>query len=74
MHTDTRTLFVSLSGHSSYSRTLRLVSHAVQILLFIPYAKTVREPLDKLDPNHSDFDAWEIIMYVLALSFSFEGS
>ena len=34
---------------------------------------TVREPLDKLDPNHRDLDGWEIIMYILALSFSFQG-
>ena len=34
---------------------------------------TVREPLDKLDPDHGDLDTWEIIMYVLTLAFSFEG-
>lgn len=35
---------------------------------------TVREPLDKLDPDHSDLDIWEIIMYILALSIAFEGT
>ena len=33
----------------------------------------VREPLDRLDPNHSDLDVFEIIMYVMALAFAFEG-
>ncbi|KAI1796187.1 calcium activated cation channel [Ganoderma leucocontextum] len=34
----------------------------------------VREPLDKLDPNHRDLDIWEIIMYILALAFSFKAN
>ena len=32
----------------------------------------VREPLDKV-ANYEDLDAWEVVMYVLALAFSFEG-
>lgn len=36
-----------------------------------PY--TVREPLDKIDVRHSTFDAWEVILYVMALSFLLEG-
>ena len=39
----------------------------------LPDGSTVREPLDKLDPDHGDLDTWEIIMYVLTLAFSFEG-
>ena len=35
--------------------------------------KLVREPLDKLDPNYTDFDKWETMMYVLALTFAIEG-
>jgi hypothetical protein len=34
----------------------------------------VREPLDKIDITHLTFDAWEIILYVMALSFAFEGN
>ena len=37
------------------------------------HRRVVREPLDKLDPNHRDLDVWEIVMYVLALAFSFQG-
>lgn len=41
---------------------------------FSPINETVREPLDKLDPDHGDFDEWEIVMYVLGLAFSIEGN
>ena len=34
---------------------------------------SVREPLDKLNPKHSELDPWEIVMYVLGLAFSFDG-
>jgi hypothetical protein len=35
---------------------------------------TVREPLEKLDPNHDmAFDEWEVALYLLALSFCIEG-
>jgi hypothetical protein len=33
----------------------------------------VREPLEKLDPDHLFFDYWEVILYTLALSFVLEG-
>lgn len=36
------------------------------------YSQAVREPLDKQDPDHSDLDAFEVIMYVMALAFAFE--
>lgn len=34
--------------------------------------RKVREPLDKIDPNSQNIDPWEVIVYVLALSFSLE--
>ena len=37
-----------------------------------PASHQVREPLDKIDPNNQHMDAWEVILYVLALSFSLE--
>jgi len=37
-----------------------------------PGPHQVREPLDKIDPNNQHIDAWEVILYVLALSFSLE--
>ncbi|KAJ3556721.1 hypothetical protein NM688_g1867 [Phlebia brevispora] len=44
----------------------------VWIFFLFVYSQAVREPLDRLDPNHEDLDFWEIIMYILALSFAFE--
>ncbi|KAM5535497.1 hypothetical protein V8D89_010834 [Ganoderma adspersum] len=44
----------------------------IWFLFLLAYSQAVREPLDKLDPNHRDLDVWEVIMYVLALSFSFQ--
>ena len=37
-----------------------------------PRLYQVREPLDKIDPNNQYIDAWEVILYVLALSFSLD--
>ena len=37
-----------------------------------PRLHQVREPLDKIDPNNQYIDAWEVILYVLALSFSLD--
>jgi hypothetical protein len=35
----------------------------------------VRQPTERLDPNNNwTFDEWEIVLYVLALSFFIEGS
>jgi hypothetical protein len=36
------------------------------------YSQAVREPLDKVDPGNLDLDVWEIILYVMALSFALE--
>jgi hypothetical protein len=33
----------------------------------------VREPLEKLEDNNVEFDIWEIILYVMGLSFVIEG-
>lgn len=42
------------------------------IFLFV-YSQAVQEPLEMtLDPRHA-FDAWEYILYGMALAFSFEG-
>ena len=41
--------------------------------IILSTTKLVREPLDKLDPNYTDFDKWETMMYVLALTFAIEG-
>jgi hypothetical protein len=36
--------------------------------------RTVREPLDRLDPLRSHLDVWEITLYVMALAFTLEGA
>lgn len=33
----------------------------------------MREPLDKIDVAHRSFDAWEVVLYIMALSFTLEG-
>ncbi|KAL6305806.1 hypothetical protein BKA93DRAFT_816703 [Sparassis latifolia] len=60
----------SRMGVPRYLNMFRII---VWFLFLIAYSQAVREPLDKLNPDHSDFEAWEIIMYILGLSFSFEG-
>lgn len=49
--------------------------HAIQVLP--PSSRSdqisVREPLDKIDGDHSDLDVFEVILYVMALAFAFEG-
>ena len=36
--------------------------------------RTVREPLDKLDPLYRHVDTWEFILYVMALAFALQGA
>lgn len=33
----------------------------------------MREPLDRLDPNKTSFDGWEVVLYFISLSFIIEG-
>lgn len=36
--------------------------------------RTVREPLNRLDPLRSHIDLWEIALYIMALAFTLEGA
>lgn len=36
--------------------------------------RTVREPLNRLDPSRSLLDFWEIALYFMALTFTLEGA
>ena len=36
--------------------------------------RTVREPLNRLDPLRSHLDFWEIALYFMALTFTLEGA
>ncbi|KAJ3484123.1 hypothetical protein NLI96_g5862 [Meripilus lineatus] len=43
----------------------------IWVFFLFTYSQAVREPLDKV-ANYEDLDAWEVVMYILALAFSFE--
>ncbi|PCH40875.1 calcium activated cation channel [Wolfiporia cocos MD-104 SS10] len=59
-------------GRLSVPRYQNIFRIVVWIVFLLAYSQAIREPLNKLDPDHADLDTWEIIMYILALSFSFE--
>ncbi|KAH9833732.1 uncharacterized protein C8Q71DRAFT_838808 [Rhodofomes roseus] len=59
-------------GRLSVPRYQNIFRIVVWTLFLFAYAQAVREPLDKLNPEHSELDFWEIVMYVLGLAFSFE--
>ncbi|KIO12590.1 hypothetical protein M404DRAFT_684182 [Pisolithus tinctorius Marx 270] len=52
-----------------YQNILRIV---VWLVFLVVYSQAVREPLQRLDPNHAYFDAWEYVLYVMALAFCCE--
>lgn len=52
-----------------YQNIFRVV---VWFFFLFAYSQAVREPLDKVDPDYTDLDKWEAIMYVMALAFTFE--
>ncbi|EMD37252.1 hypothetical protein CERSUDRAFT_105290 [Gelatoporia subvermispora B] len=51
-----------------YQNILRTIAW---LIFLLAYSLAVKEPLDKLDPYHAKLDVWELLMYGLALSFSF---
>jgi hypothetical protein len=53
----------SQAGRILFSRTRRSSN-----------VRTVREPLNRLDPLRSHLDFWEVALYFMALTFSFEGA
>ncbi|KAG2349128.1 hypothetical protein BDR05DRAFT_956507 [Suillus weaverae] len=52
-----------------YQNFLRIV---IWFFFLAVYSQAVREPLDRLDPNHTVLDVWELVLYIMALAFSFE--
>lgn len=44
----------------------------VWLFFLFVYSQAVREPLERLDRNYGSVDEWEILLYVLALSFAIE--
>ncbi|KAI0000012.1 hypothetical protein BJV77DRAFT_1058294 [Russula vinacea] len=52
-----------------YQNTLRIF---IWLFFLVVYSQAVREPLDRLDPLRRHFDLWEIVLYIMALAFSFE--
>jgi hypothetical protein len=75
----TKTPFVSLYGLFSSLYILKPVRTCIFAgqtldLLINGYTFTVQEPLDPLDSHiKTEFDEWEIALYVLSLSFAIEG-
>ncbi|PFH51286.1 hypothetical protein AMATHDRAFT_3139 [Amanita thiersii Skay4041] len=52
-----------------YQNIFRIV---VWLIFLAVYSQAVREPLERLNPSHKYLDVWEIILYILALSFLVE--
>ncbi|KZS98082.1 hypothetical protein SISNIDRAFT_481943 [Sistotremastrum niveocremeum HHB9708] len=52
-----------------YQNVFRIVIWA--FYLFV-YSQAVRQPLERALPRESDMDPWEIVLYIMALSFSLE--
>jgi hypothetical protein len=67
----TRITFESLFGSYSSLFTHKPVCFVHLISCPEIHLFSVREPLDKL--HHSRFDEWEIVLYVMWLSFLMEG-
>ena len=61
---------VVLPSRVQYRRCVTLISLAA--VVSEPKLHQVREPLDKIDPNNQHMDAWEVILYMLALSYSLD--
>jgi hypothetical protein len=54
-------------------RYQNLIRIFVWLAFLAIYSQAVREPLDRVNPSHSQFDPFEIGLYFLALSFCIEG-
>ncbi|TFK43743.1 calcium activated cation channel [Crucibulum laeve] len=52
-----------------YQNIFRII---VWLVFLVVYSQAVREPLDRLDKYHNTLDEWEIVLYVLSLSFIVE--
>lgn len=59
----------------AFLTSIELVLQIIIWLFFLfAYSQTVQQPIEMtLDPRHS-FDAWEYILYGMALAFTFEGT
>ncbi|KAI0276307.1 hypothetical protein BGY98DRAFT_1090269 [Russula aff. rugulosa BPL654] len=55
-------------GIPRYQNFIRIV---IWLFFLVVYSQAVREPLDRLDPL-GRLDCWEIALYFMALTFSFE--
>ncbi|KAI0321937.1 calcium activated cation channel [Amylostereum chailletii] len=53
-----------------YQNAFRII---VWLLFLVVYSQAVREPLDRLNSSlHKHLDEWEIVLYIMSLSFSLE--
>jgi hypothetical protein len=58
-------------GVPRYQSLFRIV---VWIFFLVVYSQAVREPLERLSRDQNSLDAWEIVLYAMALSFTIEDS
>ncbi|KAF5363683.1 hypothetical protein D9756_000150 [Leucocoprinus leucothites] len=68
-HTFVSRIDASRMSVPRYQNVFRIV---VWLFFLVAYSQAVREPLDKIDVTHRAFDAWEIILYFMALAFTVE--
>ncbi|KAF9226676.1 hypothetical protein BS17DRAFT_800677 [Gyrodon lividus] len=54
-----------------YQNIFRII---LWFIFLVVYSQAVKEPLERLDPNHMSLDGWEYILYAMALAFCFEGN
>ncbi|KAF9006592.1 hypothetical protein BDQ17DRAFT_1352015 [Cyathus striatus] len=52
-----------------YQNIFRII---VWLFFLFVYSQAVREPLDKIDRNRNTIDEWEVVLYVMSLSFIIE--
>ncbi|EGO02051.1 hypothetical protein SERLA73DRAFT_71198 [Serpula lacrymans var. lacrymans S7.3] len=52
-----------------YQNSFRIV---VWLIFLVVFSQAVREPLERLNSDHASVDAWEYILYIMALAFCFE--
>ncbi|KAI0692662.1 calcium activated cation channel [Cytidiella melzeri] len=56
-------------GVPRYQNMFRII---IWFFFLFVYSQAVREPLDKLNPDHSDLDIFEVLLYIMGLSFAIE--
>ncbi|KIJ20360.1 hypothetical protein PAXINDRAFT_166432 [Paxillus involutus ATCC 200175] len=56
----------------SVPRYQNIVRIILWFIFLVVYSQAVREPLERLDPNHMLVEGWEYLLYIMALAFCVE--